>query len=835
MSTSPRLLGKYELRQRLGRGGMAEVWKAFDPQLQRFVAIKIMHADLQNDPDFMNRFLREARVVASLHHPNIVQIHDFQISRPPESDSTIAYMVMDYIEGQTLAEYIRETSSKGKFPTPGEIVRLFTSISRAVDYAHQHGMIHRDIKPANILLDKRLSVALEGTNRASTAGEPVLTDFGIAKLMGTSTGTMSGSWIGTPLYISPEQVQGYPGNERSDIYSLGVILYEICTGVRPFQGSNPSSIMMQHINATPTSPALINPNMPPVLAMVIMRCLAKDPAARFPSASMMTAAIAEAFNLPIPQGLSVPVFTGDTMDEATLYKSLQADIRNESGLYSGAISSSPVLPDIGSSSPSSSPVVGVGTPPAGAISTPPGLSPISRSGGASPSASSTPSIPGIAPDQPPAPISPTGMTPSVPPLQPPARSRRRIGLVIALLAVILVVAGASLGTFFLISHQNRTSGTPGPAGGVAFFFSSGQINLSSSQGTEDGVQISLKNIPLPTSGKIYYAWLLSDKQTSVTIATTASTPGTTTTGGTACPTTASVPSTAQPLLLGRLPVSNGTVNFSYVDQNHTNLLQRYSRFLITEENTNSTPVTPPSDQHAWRFYAEFPQSREQAGQCFSALYYMRHLLVEGSAPQGLGIYGDLDIQALRNTLKILEWAGSAKDGTDPNFIHRQVIRILDYLDGVAAVQQDAPGEPLLVDKTLAQIPLLNPQNLQTPEGESYLQRIDFQLKGLISASGVTSQVRALARSTEAALVNLQTWLEMVRTDAIQVEKAFQQFDGQVLHQPMMLTTLADMQTLANFAVVGRLDPNSNQVQPGMIQIHYSIQQFATFNVAPFNM
>src|SRR6266704_1548329 len=156
-SSNPQRIGKYELRERLGRGGMAEVWKAFDPQLQRFVAIKIMHADLQNDPDFMNRFLREARVVASLHHPNIVQIHDFQISRPPESDSTIAYMVMDYIEGPTLAEYIRETSSMGKFPTPGEIVRLFTSISRAVDYAHQHGMIHRDLKPANILLDKRLS------------------------------------------------------------------------------------------------------------------------------------------------------------------------------------------------------------------------------------------------------------------------------------------------------------------------------------------------------------------------------------------------------------------------------------------------------------------------------------------------------------------------------------------------------------------------------------------------------------------------------------------------------------------------------------------------------
>src|SRR6266516_1881996 len=509
-------------------------------------------------------------------------------------------------------------------------------------------------------------------------------------------------------------------------------------------------------------------------------------------------------------------------------------MRNESGVYSSAISSSPGLPATGSSSQSSSPVVGAGTPPAGAMSTPPGLSPISRSGGTSTPASSIPSMPGIAPTQPPAPGSPTGVAPLVPPPQPPTTSRRRIWLVITLLAVIVVVVGASLETFFLISHQNRTTSTSGPAGGVAFFFSSGQINQSSSQDIEDGVQISLKNIPIPSSGKSYYAWLLSDKQTSVTITSTASTPGTTSTGSTPCPTTTSIPGTAQPLLLGKLPFTNGSINFSYVDQNHSNLLQRYSRFLITQENTNITPVTPSSNQHAWRFYGEFPQSREQAGQCFSALDNVRHLLVEGSALQGLGIYGTLDIQGLRNTLKILEWAGSAKDASDPNFKHRQVIRILDYLDGVAVVQQDAPGEPLLVDKTLAKIPLLNPLNLQTPGGESYLQRIDFQLKGLISASGVSPRVRALARSTEADLVNLQTWLEMVRADAIQVEKAFQQSDGQALQQSVMLTKLAEMQTLANFAVVGRLDPNSNQVQSGMIQIHYSIQQFATLNVAPFN-
>ncbi len=235
-NTDPKRFGKYELRELLGRGGMAEVWKAFDTQLERYVAIKILHADLQADPEFMTRFTREARVIASLHHPNIVQIHDFQIYQAPDSNNPIPYMVMDYVEGQTLANYIRATSRLGKFPLATEIVGIFASVSRAIDYAHQQGMIHRDIKPANILLDKRHTAQ-------NPMGEPILTDFGIAKLMGSSSGTVSGSWLGTPLYISPEQAQGYPGNERSDIYSLGVILYEICTGVQPFRGAHSSYLL----------------------------------------------------------------------------------------------------------------------------------------------------------------------------------------------------------------------------------------------------------------------------------------------------------------------------------------------------------------------------------------------------------------------------------------------------------------------------------------------------------------------------------------------------------------------------------------------------------------
>src|SRR5438067_5998092 len=215
MSTNPRRLGKYELQERLGRGGMGEVWKASDTQLQRHVAIKLLHAELQNDTSFTARFQREAQVIASLHHPNIVQLYDFQVSQPSEAENAICYMVMDYVEGQTLAQYIRSTSRVGRYPSAAEIVQLFAPISLAIDYAHQKGMIHRDIKPSNILLDKR-------NTARNPMGEPVLTDFGVAKLLGVSSSTLSSSQSGTPLYSSPEQARGYPGNERSDLYSLGV-------------------------------------------------------------------------------------------------------------------------------------------------------------------------------------------------------------------------------------------------------------------------------------------------------------------------------------------------------------------------------------------------------------------------------------------------------------------------------------------------------------------------------------------------------------------------------------------------------------------------------------
>ncbi|HEY1349518.1 MAG TPA: serine/threonine-protein kinase, partial [Ktedonobacteraceae bacterium] len=233
-------LGRYELLERLGEGGMGEVWKAHDTQLQRAVAIKLLRSDLSGDPDFGASFLREARLVAALHHPNIVQIHDFQLA--DRGAQGRAYMVMDYIEGGTLAAALRATVRQGLFWPASDIVELFTSISLALDYAHEQGMIHRDIKPANILLQR----SPVGTR---SPGEPVLTDFGIARWQGGGS-TLTG-FVGTPLYISPEQAQSDPVDRRSDLYSLGIVLYEILTGTVPFRGGNPLAIMLQHVHESP--------------------------------------------------------------------------------------------------------------------------------------------------------------------------------------------------------------------------------------------------------------------------------------------------------------------------------------------------------------------------------------------------------------------------------------------------------------------------------------------------------------------------------------------------------------------------------------------------------
>ncbi len=299
MSTKAHNLSKYQLVECIGRGGMGEVWKAFDTQLMRYVAIKLLHPGMQQDPDFIMRFEQEARLIASLRHPNIVKIHNFHVSYPPESDPPLCYMVMDYIEGETLGEYIRNTSRCGQFPPPGDIVYIFTVVGLALDHAHQCNLIHRDIKPANILLDKRVSTA-------KLMGEPILTDFGIARHQGVTSGTVIGSVMGTPKYMAPEQAQGKYDDPRSDLYSLGVILYEVMTGETPFHADMPLAIMMQHLQEQPKPPELTNPRISPAISEVILKSIAKDPNARFPTAAAMALALTQAFNIPTPEHLGDP-------------------------------------------------------------------------------------------------------------------------------------------------------------------------------------------------------------------------------------------------------------------------------------------------------------------------------------------------------------------------------------------------------------------------------------------------------------------------------------------------------------------------------------------------
>jgi eukaryotic-like serine/threonine-protein kinase len=831
MSTEPpRRLGKYELQERLGHGGMAEVWKAYDTQLRRYVAIKLLHANLQADPDFVTRFEREAQAVASLRHPNIVQIHDFQVSEPPESESSTPYMVMAYIEGQTLATYIANTSAKGKIPSPVEIVNLFASISLAVDYAHQRGMIHRDIKPANILLDRHNAMR-------NPMGEPLLTDFGLVKLLGVSAGTITSAQLGTPVYTSPEQARGYPGNERSDLYALGVILYEMVTGARPFRGDTPLAILSQHLDATPTSPVLLNPNIPPALTMVIMTALAKDPNARFARATTMAAAIAEALNVPLPENLGPVAYPPDMRNMPTYISSpisqVGAGISPSSSTPSFAPPAflTPTAPAVGlppaiAAGSSSGPVLPGNSTPQGAPvpspSTPVFWQPSSFSA-ASRSVAEGSSPPAGAIQSPTAPTTPNAPSPPVPPRGPGRRWKALYTIVVAL--VVLALLGSGVGAYFVFFHRQNQPGVP-VSGGQAFFLSSGQLDVSTAQGIADELQIELHNIPAPQPGKSYYAWLLGDKHPQAEKNLLQPPPQFT-----------------LPLSLGKLPFSNGNITFFYQDPHHFNLISIVSRLLITEEDTNGTPRGPAANHSAWRYYAEIPQT-SYGNPPLSALDHIRHLFYKETVVNVLGLPGGLDTWLFRNTEKVMEWAISARDdyspqltNTDFTVIHPLFVDILDYLDGSPNVHIDMPNGATVVtaDPTVSQVALLSVTPAQVQETElannppGYVDHIQLHVKGVVGAPDATSQMRTLGNQIIAALNNhVKPWLEQVRTYAQKLVK----MDRFQLAQPSTLTMLDQMLSYATYAYIGQLDPNSNNVVPGVLEVHYLMQQLAALTITP---
>ncbi len=262
-------LGKYELQERIGRGGMAEVYRAYHATLDRNVAIKILHPFLGDDPEFKGRFETEARNVARLRHPNIVQVYDFE--HDPKLD--LYYMVMEYIDGPTLRTRLIQLNFEGlRFPIP-EAIRITRSLTDALAYAHSRGMVHRDIKPGNVMFD--------------SDGRVVLTDFGIARIVSGPNMTASGSMVGTPAYMSPEQGLGQSGDHRSDIYSLGVVLYQLVTGRTPFDADTPIAIVLKHVNDPLPAPSSIVPDIPEGLERILYKALAKSPDERYQSIGEM--------------------------------------------------------------------------------------------------------------------------------------------------------------------------------------------------------------------------------------------------------------------------------------------------------------------------------------------------------------------------------------------------------------------------------------------------------------------------------------------------------------------------------------------------------------------
>ena len=801
MNPVPRRLGRYELRQQVGRGNVGEVWRAYDLQLRRDVAVKIVHTDLQSDPHFLANFTQEGQAVISLRHANIVQVHDVAVSRGSQGNETTAYILMEYVEGQTLVDYINNTTRKGAFPSLAQIVYLFTSLGVAIDYAHQKGIVHGNLKPSNILLDQRHTAQFE-------VGEPMLTDFDLLRLIGNAP------VIGSPFYMSPEQAKGREPSNRSDIYSLGVILYELCTGVQPFRDKSSVAVMMQHINTLPTPPILINPHLPPALSEVILRAMAKETSVRFPMASLLATAIADACSIQSTIPVSAQRIAAAQKEEVAYHAASgpQLPILGVSQPLPSLSSSLPKTPVHVSTTSQSLPVLSRLAQPYSAIPAP--QSAPSATSGEQPIVVSTQVTPTVTDKiatppsgvnaasttsgRQPAVFMPAQITPmatgkvSTPaprveaarldraeasqPTYPVGRSRHfsdmPFYILVTVLSVMLLILGGIIGTR-LFSLSARP--TVHPVVGHVFF-------QDDALGHDDTLRLDMQQILPPPQGKTYVAWIQD--------------------------------SAHHLLPLGSLTVHNNSASLLYSgDVEHTNLLAIVQSITITLEDTGSQISTPKGT------------TVYQASVDTTSFQYIKNILYETptlSAQQSVMV-------ALFETIKSLnDKAGSIADslqGThDDVLATRQAIRIIEMIDGTEYARSSGdlpPGDPTYVN---AQIGLLS-----SPTHVGYIDLLAAQLDQLWATAGNNSSLLQHVRNVKNAVADLQDWLQKIRMYDVQLLKAAD------LNNPAVIGVALQLKQAAADSYTGRTIPPNEGPQPtlgsaGAYQAYTEAQYMATLEL-----
>ncbi len=786
MSTVPQRLGKYELRELLGRGNVAEVWRAYDLQLKRDVALKIIHADLQADPHFFARFVRHGQSVAALHHANIVQMYDATIFRPIQGSNATAYIVRQYIEGQTLADYINATSRKGKLFPLTDIVYLFTSLGVAIDYAYQRGIVHGDIKPSNILLN-------EHNITRFSVGEPMLTDFSLADMLGQDANVVSA------FYMSPEQAKGQLAGNRSDIYSLGIILYELCTGIQPFRDKSSVAVMRQHIYTLPTPPLLINANLPPALSAVILRALSKEPETRFSMASLLAVAIADACSL----RPTIPLL--HTHEDTEEYRT---------GPHTSLLGVSQPLAPSSASMPTIKPPQPITGKHATVEPTRVVLEPVNRASSSAKQPATSPQraittsttarLPAVNTSSQKAVVVPTTLKLPVPastttaarrlpvPMQAPVlspaaptssanwqRERSRttgvpmFTVIFALLLLLLVVVSA-LATSLLLNRRGQTN-----AGGMV-----GQVFFQDDAlGHEDVLRLELKNVTPPPQGKMYVAWLQD--------------------------------STHQLLPLGALSVHHGAISFVYPgDTQHTNLLSLVQGVVVTQENRGALPST---SRGRIIFQAQFDS--------VSFLYIKNILYATPNFPSNQGVASGL-LEVIKS---LNDKAGSIVDTLqnsphDYTLARRQAIRIIELVDGTAYAMSSGDLPAHLPSQLGTPVGLLT-----SPTRPGYIDTLAAQLDTLRAATGSNTLLRQHIQNVRNAMSDLQDWVQKIRAYDVQLVKAAD------LSNPAIIGVALQLKRLAADSYTGRtIPPNEGPLlsigSAGAYQAYVESQYMATLDL-----